>query len=230
MRDRALVIELGDQVDELAHYRVQAAWRLLEAPPLAGVTEVVPAFTTLTLFYDPFALAQAGASAVSLVETLTHEVRSRLRRLPAKVKAKPGPVVEIPVCYGGSFGPDLDQVALQTGLTPEEVVRHHSSPLYLVYLTGFSPGFPYLGGLPEALTVPRRATARTVVPPGSVGIANHQSCIYSMATPGGWNLIGQTPCKLFRFDATPPSLLCPGNRVKFRPITPEEFANYPETP
>jgi inhibitor of KinA len=228
--DSALVVELGRQVDELTHYRVQAALRLLESPPLAGVTEVVPAFTTLTLFYDPLVLAEAGAPTESLISQLIDSVRSRLHALPATVQPEPGPTVEIPVCYGGSFGPDLEQVAVHAGLMAEEVIRRHSSALYLVYLIGFSPGFPYLGGLPESLAMPRRTTARTSVAPGSVGIANQQCCIYPLATPGGWNLIGRTPLRLFRVDADPPSLLRPGDRVTFRAITPDEFACGSEAP
>jgi inhibitor of KinA len=222
--DSALVVELGERVDELTHGRVQAALRLLESPPLAGVTEVVPAFTTITLFYDPRLLAKEATPAAVLLSRLSDSVRSRLRALPGAVKPEPGRNLEIPVCYGGPFGPDLEQVALQTRLTPEEVVRRHTGAVYLVYMIGFSPGFPYLGGLPESLAVPRRPSARTRVPPGSVGIANSQSCIYPTATPGGWNLIGRTPLQLFRLDAEPPSLLRAGDRVRFRAITPDELA------
>jgi inhibitor of KinA len=224
MGDSALVVEFGRRVDELTHHRVQAAAHLLENPPLTGVTEVVPAFTTVTLFYDPVLLVKAGAPAGDLIGGLAKAIRTRLEQMPSKVKTPRAHVVEVPVCYGGPFGPDLEAVAAQRGLTPEEVVRRHSCAIYLVYVIGFSPGFPYLGGLPESLQVPRRAIPRTSVAPGSVGIANDQSCIYPMATPGGWNLVGRTPLKLFRWDAEPPTLLRPGDRVKFRAITPEEFA------
>ncbi len=198
--------------------------------PAGGVTEVVPAFTSLTLFYDPLALARAAPPGEGLLRWLAGAVRSRLRGLPASVEATPGPIIEIPVCYGGEFGPDLEQVALHAGLTPEEVVRRHGSVLHRVYLIGFSPGFPYLGGLPESLAMPRRATPRTSVPAGSVGIANGQSCIYPLATPGGWNLIGRTPRKLFRTEVDPPSLLRAGDRVKFRAIARDEFAREKEGP
>jgi inhibitor of KinA len=226
--DRALVVELGQRVDEATHYRVQAAFKLLESPPLTGVTEIIPAFTTLTLLYDPLVLEASGEPAEDLVNKLVHSVRSRLHGLPARVKATPGPIVEIPVCYGGKFGPDLEEVAEHAGLTQEEVILRHGGAIHLVYQIGFSPGFPYLGGLPESLSMPRRATPRTSVPPGSVGIVNCQSCIYPMATPGGWNLIGRTPRKLFRPEANPPSLLQASDRVKFRAITPDEFAGWKE--
>ncbi len=222
--DTALVVELGTALDEATLHRVQAACRLLETPPLQGVTELVPAFNTITLFYDPKLVITPGQPTGTELEKFTESVRVRLRKLAAKAKPDPGPVVEIPICYGGPFGPDLDHVAVQKGLTPEEVARRHSSTIYLVYLIGFSPGFPYLGELPLALAVPRRDTPRVSVPPGSVGIANRQTCIYPMATPGGWNLIGRTPLQLFRWDTEPPSLLRPGDRVKFRAISPTEFA------
>jgi inhibitor of KinA len=223
--DTALIVELGRPVDELTHHRVQAACRLLQSPPMPGVIEIVPAFTTLTVFYDPVALAEAGGPIDSLTTALTQSISSRLRDLPAAVKPQAGATLEIPVCYGGDFGPDLEQVAIRTGLTQEEVVQRHSGAIYLVYLIGFTPGFPYLGGLPESLAVPRRATARTTVAAGSVGIANQQSCIYTMPTPGGWNIIGRTPLALFRWDADPPSLLQPGDKVRFRVISPDEFVS-----
>jgi inhibitor of KinA len=226
--DSALVVEIGRRVDEATHHRVQAALHLLESPPLRGVTEVVPAFTTLTLFYDPLVLAESGRATESLVSQLTRSVRSRLRTLPARVKEVPGRIIEIPICYGGEFGPDLQEVATRTRLKPEEVVLRHSRADYLVYMLGFSPGFPYLGGLPESLSVPRRANPRPTVPPGSVGIVNHQSCIYPMATPGGWNLIGRTPVKLFFPNEEPPALLRAGDHVKFRAITPKQFADWKE--
>jgi len=133
-------------------------------------------------------------------------------------------VVEIPVCYGGEYGPDLAVVAAHTGLTPEEVIQLHSAAEYRVHAIGFSPGFPYLGGLPPRLNTPRRATPRPSVPAGSVGIGSAQTGVYPVASPGGWNLIGRTPRALFRLHKSPPALLLIGDRVKFRPITPGEFA------
>ena len=222
--DAALVVDLGRGMEDTTHDRVQAVFRLLSSPLLPGVTEVTPAFTTVTLFYDPRFAAKECQPTESLIDAMTRLVRARLAELPTRSKSEAGRIVEIPICYGGPFGPDLEAVAAHVRLKPEEVVRRHGRAQYLVHVIGFSPGFPYLGGLPEALAMPRRSTARQTVPPGSVGIANHQCCIYPLATPGGWNLIGRTPMKLFRLDADPPSLLRVGDRVKFRAITPEEFA------
>jgi inhibitor of KinA len=221
--DTALTIEIGDKIDEPTHHRVQAATQLLEAAGLPGVWEVVPAYTTVTLFYDPLKLSAAGASG-DLAGWLGAKALDVLGKLPRSVSAKRGRVVEIPVCYGGEFGPDLAEVAQRTGLGEQEVVRRHTATEFLVYVIGFAPGFPYMGGLPKELTLPRRSSPRTKVPPGSVGIVNDQTCVYPLATPGGWNLIGRTPAKMFRPQENPPTFLRAGDRVKFRAITTEEFA------
>jgi inhibitor of KinA len=227
--DNALMLEVGDVIDEPTHRRVQEAWRVLAAAPLPGVIELVPAYTTVTLFYDPALAVQAGAAEHDIFEWLVAQVKERLDNPPKMEKAK-GRTVEIPVCYGGEFGPDLGLVAKQTKLSPEEVVKRHAKPEYLVYLVGFAPGFPYLGGLPKELETPRHAKPRMVVPPGSVGIGGAQTGIYPLATPGGWNLIGRTPEKIFRPAEHPPVLLRTGDRVKFKAISPEEFAQLEAKP
>ncbi len=228
--DRALVVELGTQVDEPTHYRVQAAFRLLESPPLSAVTEVVPAYTTLTLYYDPVVLAKAERPQENQdpTEPLIRQILKRLQTLPSRLEPISGPIREIPVCYGGEFGPDLETVAREKGLTPAQVIEAHSSVVYLVHMIGFAPGFPYLGGLPECLALPRRTSPRTAVSPGSVGISNRNSCIYPSATPGGWHLLGRTPLRLFRPEAPQPSLLQAGDRVRFCAISPEELRNWKE--
>lgn len=221
--DMALQVEVGTSIDEPTHRRVQTAWRALAAAPLPGVTEVVPAYTTVTVFYDPQRAVEAGASENNLFDWLAGRVEERLKN-PPKLEKFPNRTIEVPVCYEGEFGPDLALVAKHAKLTPEEVVKRHGKPEYLVHLIGFAPGFPYLGGLPRELEAPRHARPRLVVPPGSVGIGGRQTGIYPCATPGGWNLIGRTPLKLFRPDEHPPVLLSAGDRVKFKAITGEEFA------
>jgi inhibitor of KinA len=221
--DTALLLELGTTIDESTHRRVQAAWRSLAAAPLPGVLELVPAYTTVTVFYDPWQVVQAGAPETGIVEWLGGKLRERLK-YPPKLEKNKGRTVEIPVCYGGEHGPDLALVAKQAKLSPEEVIKRHSKADYLVYLIGFAPGFPYLGGLPKELATPRHAKPRMVVPPGSVGIAGNQTGIYPLATPGGWNLIGRTPLRLFQPAEDPPALLRAGDRVKFRAISAEEFS------
>lgn len=227
--DNALVLELGTAIDESTHRRVQAAWRALAAAPLPAVRELVPAYTTVTVFYDPWAAVQAGAPALGMADWLGGLVRERLKNPPKMEKAKPR-VVDVPVCYGGEHGPDLARVAAQAKLSPEEVIKRHAKAEYLVHLIGFAPGFPYLGGLPKELHTPRHAKPRMSVPPGSVGIGGGQTGIYPLATPGGWNLIGRTPRRVFRPEQNPPVLLAAGDRVKFRSITPAEFAQLEEKP
>jgi inhibitor of KinA len=220
--DTALLLELGETIDESTHRRVQTAWQALAATALPGVTEVVPAYTTVTLFYEPWQVVQAGAPPAGIAEWLMAKVHERLKN-PPKMEKNKGRTVEIPVCYGGEFGPDLGLVAKQARLSPEETIKRHSKAEYLVYLIGFAPGFPYLGGLPKELETPRHPKPRMVVPPGSVGIAGNQTGIYPLATPGGWNLVGRTPLRLFQPAEDPPVLLRAGDRVKFHAITPEEF-------
>lgn len=227
--DNALVLELGTAIDESTHRRVQTVWRTLAAAPLPAVRELVPAYTTVTVFYDPWAAVQAGASALGIADWLGGLVRERLKNPPKMEKVKPR-VVDVPVCYGGEFGPDLARVAAQGKLSPEDVIKRHAKAEYLVHLIGFAPGFPYLGGLPKELHTPRHAKPRMSVPPGSVGIGGGQTGIYPLATPGGWNLIGRTPLRVFRPEANPPVLLAAGDRVRFRAITPAEFAQLEEKP
>ena len=221
--DMALQVEVGENIVEATHRRVQSAFRALAAAPLPGVTEIVPAYTTVTVFYDPRRAVEAGAPENNLSDWLAGQVKERLKN-PPRLEKFSSRLVEVPVCYEGDFGPDLVLVAKQAGLTPAEVIKRHGKPEYLVYLVGFAPGFPYLGGLPKELETPRHAKPRMVVPPGSVGIGGAQTGIYPSATPGGWNLIGRTPLKLFRPDELPPVLLRAGDRVKFRAIARGEYA------
>lgn len=183
----------------------------------------------MTLFYSAAEVVAAGAPETDFVDWLAARVRERLATLPASEEWLVSRLVEIPVCYGGEFGQDLEDVAVRVKLSSAEVIARHSAAEYFVLQLGFAPGFPYLHGLPEALVVPRRDTPRVAVPAGSVAIANHQSCIYPVVIPGGWNLIGRTPCKLFRPGHEPPALLQPGDRVKFRAISANEFVDW-ETP
>jgi inhibitor of KinA len=223
------VLEVGTVIDESTHRKVQSAWRALAAAPLAAVSELVPAYTTVTVFYDPWLAVQAGAPAQGIADWMGAQLRERLKNPPKTDKAKPR-VVEIPVCYGGEFGPDLERVAAQAKLAPAEVIKRHTKADYLVHLIGFAPGFPYLGGLPKELQTPRHAKPRMAVPPGSVGIGGEQTGIYPLSTPGGWNLIGRTPLRIFRPEQNPPVLLAAGDRVEFRAITPEEFVRIQAKP
>ena len=220
--DAAVTLELGRTISPATHRLIQALARLLDQNPPPGLREYVPAFTTLTVYYDPWELSQN-------TEIPPHkQVASYLQSLlpAAQVLAAdyaPGPLVEIPVCYGGDLGPDLAAVAQYAGLSEAAVMELHSAAEYLVYMLGFAPGFPYLGGLDARLATPRRAVPRPLVPAGAVGIAGAQTGIYSLPTPGGWQLIGRTPRRLFDAGRTPPSLLQAGDRLRFVPISGAEF-------
>lgn len=211
--DSAIVISFGDQIGLETHHAVMRMIHYLENHDVPGVLEFVPAFTTVAFYYNP-------------LKTHYSELESRLQgilaNLPNSAKTSDR-VIEIPVCYGGEFGPDLQTVAQHTGLSAEEVITIHTSVDYLVYMIGFSPGFPYLGGMSAKIATPRLASPRLSVPAGSVGIAGHQTGVYPTSSPGGWQLIGRTPLALFRPEQEPPSLLAAGDFVRFRSISYEEY-------
>ena len=220
--DAAVVLEFGQAIAPATHQLIQAFTKVLARHPPPGLREVVPAFTTLTVYYDPWMLGQA--SAVLPYEQMAGALQSLLPAAQAILADyELGPLVEIPVCYGGDFGPDLGLVASHAQLSPAEVIARHAQAEYLVYMVGFAPGFPYLGGLDAGLATPRRAQPRPLVPAGAVGIAGAQTGIYSLPTPGGWQLIGRTPLRLFDPSRARPSLLQAGDRLRFVPISEGEF-------
>lgn len=221
--DCALRVEFGKVIDRATHARIQAACEALGAAAVPGVRELVPAYTTLTIHYDPAAVAAAGAPTDDLGGWLGLRINQVLERAPKSLKSR-AKVVTIPVCYGGEFGPDLEKIATRAKLAAAEVVRRHTKQEYWVAMVGFAPGFAYLAGLPPELATPRLAKPRASVAVGSVGIAGMQTGIYPLATPGGWNLIGRTPSRLFFPEQTPPTLLQAGDRVNFRSVSREEFA------
>jgi inhibitor of KinA len=214
------MITLGHAIDEATHRLVQAASARLDSARLPGVVDQVPAFVSIAVHYDPAAVA--GNPSVGPYDRIAASLRDVLAGLRAS-DARVAKVVEVPVCYGGDLGPDLDDVAQRHSLSPDDVVRIHSEAEYLVYMVGFMPGFAYMGGLPEELATPRRSSPRTVVPARSVGIGGEQTGIYPMASPGGWNLIGRTPLDVFDPNREPATLLSAGDRVRFRAISLDEY-------
>jgi inhibitor of KinA len=215
--DQAVTVTLGETIDEPTHRLVRAAVARMDGARLAGVVELVPAFVSITVHYDP---AVVGTDAP--YERIVGELKEILADLRAEALPPPR-VVDIPVCYGGDLGPDLDDVASRHGLSADEVVSIHSSGDYLVYMVGFMPGFAYLGGLSDRIATPRRSSPRTAVPAGAVGIGGQQTGVYPMVSPGGWNLIGRSPRKIFDIARDEPSLLSAGDRVRFRPISRADF-------
>ncbi|HEX9108614.1 MAG TPA: 5-oxoprolinase subunit PxpB [Longimicrobiales bacterium] len=210
--DGGALVRFGDRIDEAAERLVRAACAVLDADPVPGSIELVPAFTSVAVFYDPARVGTATPYA-----RVAAALEQRLAGLGV-TDAPPGRMLEIPVRYGGEAGPDLEAVAQHAGLDAQEVVRLHSAGDYLVHMVGFAPGFPYLGGLDERLHCPRRAVPRTLVPAGSVGIGGSQTGVYPLESPGGWQIIGRTPLALFDPAREPAALLRPGDRVRFLPL------------
>jgi inhibitor of KinA len=212
--DTALRIQLGEGIDPALNRRVRAACAALERAALPGVVEWVPSYAAITVHYQPHLIRfQELCRRVEAVVAASQDVA-----VPA------GKLVTLPVLYGGDQGPDLAFVAEHHRLHVEEVIELHSSPEYLVYMIGFAPGFPYLGGLSEKLATPRLEKPRLSVPKGSVGIGGSQTGVYSVDSPGGWRLIGRTPVLLYDPKRNPPALLEAGDRLLFRPVGAAEYA------
>ena len=214
--DRGLLMEFGNAIAPEINQRVRAMTHALEADPLPGIHEVIPTYHSIIVIYDPLLTAP---------DVLQPELLALVERLGQVEMPQPSETI-IPVCYGGEFGPDIEAVAAHNGITVEEVIRLHSAPSYPIYMLGFSPGFPFLGGLSDKLHTPRLASPRTLVPAGSVGIANNQTGIYPIASPGGWQLIGRSPVKLFDPGQDNPFLLKAGDRLRFEPISPPAYGEW----
>ena len=210
--DQALVVELGDSISPEINRRVRNLMAAIEDAAAPGVLDLVPTYRSLLVNYDPMTISAAD------LQKRIGQVESGL----AEKSLGDPRIVHIPTLYGLDYGPDLEFVAEHAGLTVEDVIGLHSGTDYLVYMMGFSPGFPYLGGLSEKLATPRLDTPRTEIPAGSVGIAEGQTGVYPVASPGGWRLIGRTPVKMFDPSAEPPTLLNPGDYTRFVPVDTEE--------
>jgi len=210
-----LVVEFAQVINPAINQAVHSLDQQLKSGELLGFKESVPTYASLLISYDPLQLSR---------DTLIAHCKNLLQQ-----SGKDAPLwretVEIPVLYGGEWGPDLSDVALKVGLSPSEVIELHAQADYTVYMIGFMPGYPYLGGLNPRLSLPRLATPRTKVPAGSVAIAELQAGIYPLESPGGWHLLGRTPLRLYRPDSSPPVLLRAGQRVRFRPTTPAEYVD-----
>jgi inhibitor of KinA len=212
--DQSLLVYFDRQISLAAHEKVRKLLRLLEIEPIPGIRNLHPAYCSILITFDPFRLT---------FEALQSTLTNCLSRLPRVALLEPR-TVEIPVCYGGEYGPDLNEVSALHGIAPAEVVELHTSVTYVVYFLGFVPGFAYLGELPPTLATPRLPTPRRAVPAGSVGIAGTQTGVYPFTTPGGWRLLGRTPIRMFRADHNDLSLLRIGDRVRFLPISRDRFA------
>jgi inhibitor of KinA len=202
------------QINRESHEQVRRLLRLMELEPIAGLRNLHPAYSSLLIKFDGMKLRHSELEEI---------LRGYIERMK-KVELPEPRVVEIPVCYGGEYGPDLKDVAELHEMTEDAAIELHSSRTYLVYFLGFAPGFAYLGDVPEDLATPRLPTPRRSVPAGSVGIAGRQTGVYPISTPGGWRLLGRTPVAMFRPERLEMNLLRIGDRVRFVAISPEKFA------
>lgn len=211
--DLAVSVELADEIDREVNARVLALEYLIQQKGVSGVTETLPTYRALLVYYDP---AVIGAE----------ELTATLRALAAEARPEalpPARTVELPCCYGGDLGFELEAAAGKLGLSPDELARLHSSADYHVYFVGFTPGLPYMTGMPERLNIPRLVNPRTKTPPGSVAIGGVQCCIYSVESPGGFWVLGRTPARLYDPAAADPILLRAGDHVRFRPVERVEY-------
>ncbi|MCA1961714.1 MAG: 5-oxoprolinase subunit PxpB [Desulfomonile sp.] len=216
--DTGVIVEFGDEIAPEINRKVRTMTFALDREHPTGVREVIPTYRSLMIVYDPLEV-----DLDRLMGLLT-DLEQRLD----ETKMPPPRLVEIPVCYGGEFGPDIEFIANTHGLTVDDVIRIHSGTEYQIYMMGFSPGFAYLGGLPKALHTPRLETPRAMVPAGSVGIANEQTGMYPLESPAGWRIIGRTPLKLFDPARSNPFLYDAGDMIRFVTISAEEFRRMAE--
>ncbi|GEN83384.1 kinase A inhibitor [Sporosarcina luteola] len=216
--DQAVMIEVDTIINPSAQRKVKAIVARLDEVAPSWMVECIPAYTTVTVVYAVRAFSGKGSPF--------EQVCQRIQEMLLCVNEVAGTeqrIVRIPVLYGGEFGPDLAFVAEHNGLTPDEVIAIHTLESYTVHMIGFAPGFPFIGGMSEKISTPRRETPRLKIPARSVGIAGMQTGVYPIETPGGWQLIGRTPIELFLPDEHPPSLLAPGDKIYFYEITNEEY-------
>ncbi len=211
--DSALLVRAGNDISPETNRLVRQIMFSMSKAKVRGVTELVPAYADLMVYYDPMHTEPA---------ILTEAIRNVLSA-NHKIAPMPSRLVHIPVVYGGEFGPDLEEVAQTNNISPGQVVSIHAGNDYTVYMMGFSPGFCYLGGMDERISCMRKASPRLNIPAGAVGIAGNQTGIYPIDSPGGWQLIGRTPVKLFRPDEVQPFLVQAGDRIRFVPVSPERF-------
>lgn len=214
LSEQALFVEFGSSINAQTQQQIQQVVTAIQQQPFPGLLEIVPSYTNFCVYYDAFLVFKHLPAADTIAKRVQIYIEQLLKNQVTPIHTTRR-TIEIPVFYGGEYGPDLQEVADYNKLTTDEVIRIHTSREYLVYMLGFAPGFPYLGGLDERLITPRRATPRPRIAAGSVGIGGEQTGIYPFATPGGWQIIGRTLTPLFSFHNNPPTLLQAGDVVRF---------------
>ncbi|WP_342647991.1 5-oxoprolinase subunit PxpB [Mucilaginibacter sp. CSA2-8R] len=225
LSEKAITINFGDSISADLLTQITAVNQLVQEQPFPGMITTVPAYSTLTVYFDPLQVYKSTLDGWRCLDKVGNYILSLSLTDRQSTLNTIAPII-IPTCYGGSYGPDLEAVAAMHHLSSEAVISIHSAAAYIVYMIGFVPGFAYLGGMDKILASPRKATPRAAVPAGSVGIAGEQTGVYPLDTPGGWQIIGRTPLSMFDTDRTQPSLLKAGDRVQFKPITTSQFKQY----
>ncbi len=225
LSEHAVTMKFGQEIGKETLDQLRHLNNLIHQNPFPGFRTTVPAYTTLSIFFDPLQVIKSGLPGKDCFEKVSAYL-NKLKNELADEEKSTVKTVSIPVCYGGTFGPDLEEVAKRNNLTVKEVITLHSSAVYEVYMIGFVPGFAYLGGMPELLSTPRKLSPRKAVPVGSIGIAGKQTGIYPLETPGGWQIIGRTPLKLFDAENAEPALLKSGDQVIFKSIERQEYDLY----
>ncbi len=211
--DSALIIKAGDDISIETNGIVRKLMARLEPEKIKGIIDFIPAYNELMVCYDPAVIGYK--TLLDTVALLADDIET--------VELKESGIIHVPVLYGGEYGEDISEVATLHNLSKEDVIHIHSSPNYLVYMLGFTPGFCYLGGMDEKISTPRKQKPRKKIPAGAVGIAGHQTGIYPIESPGGWQLIGRTPLRLFDPGRTPEFLFQAGDHIKFYPIATDEY-------
>ena len=222
--DSALTIDFGNIIDESTNSKVLSLFRSFQMNPPEGVIEVVPAYSSLTIYYDVFQISKSIPPDQTVFEWLSWDLEERVQ-LPLETNDKDSRQIEIPVCYENEFAPDMEGLSARNGLSIEEVIHIHCSKQYRVYMLGFLPGFSYMGEVDERISIPRKSQPKPVEA-GSIGIAGRQTGIYPFSSPGGWQIIGRTPLRLFDPAKEEPTLLKAGDMVRFTSIRKNEFENY----
>ena len=221
--ENAISLELGEEISEEILKRITRLNECIKQKPFAGLLNTIPAYTTLTLYFNPVELMNdLSLKGTSCLERVIEYIKT-IKQKEIITEQMDEQIIHIPVCYDDNFGWDIQELTSFYQLKKEEIIDLHSKVVYTVYMIGFVPGFPYLGGLSEKLTSPRKQNPRPKIPAGSVGIAGKQTGIYPLETPGGWQIIGRTPLKLFDVTRQQPSLLKAGDKIKFERISLSEF-------
>lgn len=222
LSEQSILIYFGDTINVTTHEKIQAAMSILRERHIEGIVEIIAGYTNICIHFNPFLIQATVYKCAG--NHIVEKVISYITKILATAsigERKPSRLIEIPVQYGGEAGPDLAEVAAYHQLTPQQVIDIHTSKEYIVYMLGFAPGFPFLGGLDERIATPRKATPRLKIDAGAVGIAGAQTGVYPLATPGGWQIIGRTTMDLFLPHQTPPTLLQAGDRIRFVAVKEE---------